>query len=48
MALGGAKTVTAILQECSDLLMRSAALMAENESTAAHALSAVVEKGPRL
>jgi WXG100 family type VII secretion target len=44
----GAKTVTAILQECSDLLMRSAALMAENESNAAHALGAVAEKGPRL
>src|SRR5262249_30577931 len=37
----GAKTVTAILQECSDLLMRSAALMVGNESTAAHALGAV-------
>lgn len=36
------------MQECSDLLMRSAALMVGNESTAAHALGAVAEKGPRL
>jgi WXG100 family type VII secretion target len=40
-----AVTVTAILQEHSDLLMRTVALMAEHESTAAHALGAVPPKG---
>jgi ESAT-6 family protein len=44
----GAQTAVAILQEHSDLLMRSVALMVEHESTAASALGAVADNRPSL
>ncbi len=44
----GAQTTVAILQEHSDLLMRSVALMAQHESTAASALGAIAGKGLSL
>jgi WXG100 family type VII secretion target len=44
----GARTVTEILKDHSEGLMRSVAMMVEHESTAAHALSTVRAKGPSL